>query len=354
MGQQLPVAEGLRRGPGDGLLGQGPDLVEEAAGHLTLVAGRDALVEPVAVPAQTHLHERRGRVLRQAGAVGRERSPAAQRDLQRSDDPAPVGRLHATGRRRVEGSQAPVQGRRVGFGLQTGPDLRVAPRDPETVDHGPHVQPRAADQHRHRVPVADVVDHGRGPRLELGHRELLGRVHHVDQVVAHLGLIRGGGGGRADVHAPVDLHGVEGDDLGPADEPGHAHGEVRLARGGWADDHQRPLCESLPIGERPACCVVFRHRGRGAGAGVPRSLVFPPRFRARGAGGIDEIGATLVSALWHGLFRGHRLSQLVMTATGMRCRPGAAAAPVAAGGASRSTSAPCRKLAAAAVTSTRA
>ena len=47
-------------------------------------------------------------------------------------------------------------------------------------------------------------------------------VDQVEQVVGHLGLLGRGGLGRADVHAPVHLHGVDGDDLdvAAADGPG--------------------------------------------------------------------------------------------------------------------------------------
>ena len=47
VGEQFLVAEGLGRSAGDRTLGQGAHLVEEAVGELALVAGRDALVEPV-------------------------------------------------------------------------------------------------------------------------------------------------------------------------------------------------------------------------------------------------------------------------------------------------------------------
>ena len=140
-----------------------------------------------------------------------------------------------------------MQGAGVGLGFEFAPDLRVTPRDPQVVDHGAHVQPRATDQHRHGVPAADVVDRGDGPGLELGHRELLGRVLEIDQMVGHLGLFGCGRSCRSYVHAPIDLHGIEGDDLRPANEPSQGNGEVRLTGGGGAYDHQWPRCQYRPI-----------------------------------------------------------------------------------------------------------
>ena len=114
-----------------------------------------------------------------------------------------------------------MQGRGVGLGFEFGPDLRVAAGDLEPVDHGPHVKARSAHEHRHRAPVADVVDHSPSPGLDLGHRKLLGRIHQIEQVVGHLSLLRRGRRGRADVHAPIDLHRVKRHDLRAADQPGH-------------------------------------------------------------------------------------------------------------------------------------
>jgi len=44
-------------------------------------------------------------------------------------------------------------------------------------------------------------------------RERFGRVNDVEQVVRHRRPLLAAGLGGADVHAPVDLHGVGGDDL---------------------------------------------------------------------------------------------------------------------------------------------
>ena len=69
------------------------------------------------------------------------------------------------------------------------------------------------------------------------HVEGLSRVCDVEQVVGHATshLVRGFG--RSDVHAPIDLHGVEGKDLG-ADAKGDLETDVTLSRGGRADQEE--------------------------------------------------------------------------------------------------------------------
>ena len=57
-------------------------------------------------------------------------------------------------------------------------------------------------------------------------------------MVAHLGLVGRARLGRADVHAAVDLHRVDGDDLDVAEAAGDLQGDGRLAGRGTADQGQ--------------------------------------------------------------------------------------------------------------------
>ncbi len=50
--------------------------------------------------------------------------------------------------------------------------------------------------------------------MEVGDAEGLVRIHEIEAVVRHAGPFLGGGLGRADVHAPIHLAGIGGDDLG--------------------------------------------------------------------------------------------------------------------------------------------
>src|SRR5207302_11298547 len=87
------------------------------------------------------------------------------------------------------------------------------------------------------------LDAGDGPGrggLEAGHGEVLVGVGHVDEVVRDPGPLLERGLGRADVHAPVHLHGVDGHDLHVTQLPGQGKGNGRLARRRRAHQGQVP------------------------------------------------------------------------------------------------------------------
>ena len=86
------------------------------------------------------------------------------------------------------------------------------------------MQAGASNQHRPAVALLDVGQGPVGRGLEVGHAELLGRVDQVEQMVGHLGPFGGRGGGGTDVHAPVDGHGVHGDQLDARPATGHLQG----------------------------------------------------------------------------------------------------------------------------------
>ncbi len=133
-----------------------------------------------------------------------------------------------------------MEGARVDLLLQVGPDLRVLARDVEVVDDGAEVEPRAPDQHRPPAPRRDVGEDGAGVGLEAGHGVVLPRIGHVEQVVDDLGPLGGGGLGRAHVHAPVDLHGVDRHQLHVREGARRLEGHGRLpGRGGAHQGHRR-------------------------------------------------------------------------------------------------------------------
>ena len=70
---------------------------------------------------------------------------------------------------------------------------------------------------------------------ELGDREFLRRVDEVDHVVDHALALLWSRLGGADVHPPIDLHRVDGDDLG-ADGEGDLDGGSGLPGGRGAQD----------------------------------------------------------------------------------------------------------------------
>ena len=121
----------------------------------------------------------------------------------------------------------------------------------EAVEHRGEVEPGAGDEERPRAARGDVGDRVVVRRAELGDREVVAGIDEVEAVVADrrpLGRRRLGG---ADVHPPVHLHRVDGDDLGAGDRAGGGHRHVRLARRGRAEhDDRRPASHSAATGMR--------------------------------------------------------------------------------------------------------
>ena len=105
-------------------------------------------------------------------------------------------------------------------------------------DQGLQIQPRAAHQNRAAAPAEDILHAGVGLRYEPGHGPALGGIGHAHHVVGDaLHLLRSGGGG-ADGHAPIDLHGVHGHHLA-AEAAGQRHAHFCFSCGGGthhADD----------------------------------------------------------------------------------------------------------------------
>ncbi len=135
-----------------------------------------------------------------------------------------------------------MQGGRAHLGqlvLQPRPHGRVGAGEAQVVQDGLDVEAGPADQDGGAAGRQQVLDHGPGVPLVGGDRGGLGHVEHVEQVVRHalpLGLGHLGG---ADVHPPVQLHGVGVDHLAAAAQ-GQPHRQVGLSGGGGADDRDRP------------------------------------------------------------------------------------------------------------------
>ena len=213
-------------------------LGDQAAGPHPVHPGRDPVVEvgPVesdvdgVVPLDRLRQRRRERPAGQLDHLERPYQPAAVR---RQDSPGRIG-VHL-GQSRVERRRA-VRGQ---LGLQPGPQGRVGAGEVELVDDGADVQAGPADEQRHPAAGEHVVDRGPGQPLVLGDAGPLGHVPHVEHVVRYatpLGRRRLRG---ADVHAPVELHGVGVDDLG-AETPGQLDGERGLAGRGGTDERDQP------------------------------------------------------------------------------------------------------------------
>ena len=183
--------------------------------------------------------------------------PLPRRDLEGPHDAARVGRFHRGWRRR--GSSCAQLGVRAvgvsGARLELGPHVgpvpgisigrdgaggtarcrRRAARRPRAIDAD-----RGVVRPRWKSVTVNVVASGRRGRGSDGHRGSIGR----------RGL------GRADVHAAVHLHGVDGHDLGAGDRRRGGHGHVALARRRRAEDDERGACGSTSAGEHGDATLV--------------------------------------------------------------------------------------------------
>ena len=191
VGQQLAVAERLAGGarqpvrPGRQL----PYLVDEPGGELGPVPLGDAARRPPRRAAARPRAGTGGGIGPEPGAEAGERPAGPDGHLEGAHDPPPVAGLHPAGRDGVERGQAVVQHGGVRLALQLGPDLGPPAGDGEAVDRGPQVQAGAADQQGPGARGARCRPSRRRTRLEAGHRELLGGVGQVEQVVGNLGAL---------------------------------------------------------------------------------------------------------------------------------------------------------------------
>jgi hypothetical protein len=209
------------------------DLGEQTGSHHRAHPFGDSCRQRRSRPAQPELDERHGWIGVETGSERTERTTAADGDLEGAHDPALIGRLHLARRDGVEFGElsmergGPFGGRsRFQLGAHVGPAARHVHR----VGDAAQVQPGAGDQYRSVRSIGDAFQRCRGCRREIADRELFGRVDQIEAVMRHCNAIGSRRLGGADVHAPVDLHRVDGDQFGIGVTPGQRHGDVALAR----------------------------------------------------------------------------------------------------------------------------
>ena len=208
-----------------------------------------------------------GRYLPAFSVVRPDGLPRLVIDLQRPDDPLLIPQVQPRRALRVHGPQRLQQRLRAilrQLFLQFPAYLPALAAGGKVLP--PHqrvqIQPRAPHQHRPISPPQDVL-HTRVRLPDVpGHGPALRRVRHGHHVVGHaLHLLRRGGGG-ADGHAPVELHGVHGHHLAvKALCQRHAHLRLAAGRGPHhADDLVVHVLTSIRFGKRRsavmACKVV--------------------------------------------------------------------------------------------------
>ncbi len=178
----------------------------------------------------------------------RQRLAGDLEDFQRALDSLGIGRIETRGRCRIDPRQRRMQ-RRPPFDGRARVDprahLRVGARQcAQPLGQRLEVQHRAADKERHVSAGADLAGRrqriGAKPRRRIG----FGRIHDIDQVMRHAGARRRVRFRGADIHAAVDLCGVDADDL-DVEALGQCKRERALARRRRAHqqhrrNHQRP------------------------------------------------------------------------------------------------------------------
>jgi len=136
----------------------------------------------------------------------------------------------------------------LGLELPADSAAGVAAGEGPALHHRIQPQPGAAHQDGPLSPPQNVVHNGDGRLGVPGGGPLLRRVRHGDHVMGDPLHLRRRGGGGADGHAPVDLHGVHGHHLA-VQLPGQGHGHFRFSAGGGSyhaqNGHRRLLSRAV-------------------------------------------------------------------------------------------------------------
>ena len=139
-------------------------------------------------------------------------------NLQRPDEPPCVVRVESGGRDGVGASYLSVEPfgavlpRLVGKSASQFPVGRRPLED--AAQQALQVQRRAADEQRLATSVGDFGGAAAGRLDVLGQTVLFMRFEHVDQMMRHGATLLGRGLGRADVHPPIQGHGIQRENLG--------------------------------------------------------------------------------------------------------------------------------------------
>jgi hypothetical protein len=244
MSDELLVAQRLVRRARQpaGLVEECLHLGQQAVGQHQMHTVGDARGERCSIPAQADLHVRHIGIVVEARAERTERAAAADGHLQRTHHPTSVPGLHPRRCQRIERHQFGVQrgrpgsrGARFQLGAQFGP----LARDLHRIGDGPQIQAGAGDDERPGAARCHVVQRGVRIRRELREGVLLAGLGQVETMVTHPCPVDRRRLGRADVHASIDLHRVDGENLRARRTQRVGHRNVALARGGGPQHHER-------------------------------------------------------------------------------------------------------------------
>ncbi len=182
-------------------------------------------------------------------------SPVARYTSKRPDQPPRIVRVDMRGGHRIDLRKAIIQ---CLFADVLKLLFNFMPQRPiggraieQTTQQAFQVQRRATDEQRFAAASADFAHHRCGGIHVLSHAELVGRIDDVDEVVRHKIAERARRLGGADIHAAINGHRIERDDLG-AEPLGQRDADARFA------DGRRP-------GKKPAVVKGIGHRLRLSG-----------------------------------------------------------------------------------------
>lgn len=245
-GEHLLVAERPGRGPSlaQALCLQGAHLVHEPGRPHPVDPQGDAFVEFGTGHVDADLDGVVHRIVTRE--VGGEGLAGDLDDFEGPDDPAAVAGQDGPARLGVGGGQPGVQRAGAVLGqlrLQRGPYVGVRAGELQGVDGALHIEPGAADQDGRAAGGEQPVDLGAGQPLVLGDAGGLRDVPDVQQVVRDGSAfgerqLRG-----ADVHAPVELHGVGIDHLA-VELLSKEYPQIGFSGRSGADDGDDPRCGS--------------------------------------------------------------------------------------------------------------
>lgn len=268
MADDFGIADGLRRliGESGGLGEEATDFANEPGGDHLFDASIDAvgLVFARAAEADSAVGVSRWAgpllLLLADGAAG------AFENFERAFDAAEIVGVNAGGGVGVDASEFGVERFRAlagGSFAEAGSKFGVGGGAiEEAVEQGHEVERSSGDGEDRASAGGDVGDGGVGSGHEAGDAEGFGWLGDVDEVVRDALPLGGRWLGGADVHSPIDLHGVDAEDLG-IEAFGEGQGEGGLADGGAAEE-QVQLAGDRRLGHnRPR-----RRGGAGRRAGV--------------------------------------------------------------------------------------
>ena len=127
------------------------------------------------------------------------------------------------------------------------------------VNDGLDIKPRPAAQHRHLSPPQNVIDRFSGQVGIVRHRKAPVDGQKADEMVRDCRQLLRGGLCRGDIHPPVNLHTVGGNDLSPH-RLGQLYGQRRFP-GGRRPRHHQQRIRLQPHGS-PSFRVNFTRSGR--------------------------------------------------------------------------------------------